>query len=127
MDRISIQWTDTARSNLAQFPPDARRGLMNKANELRDTTDIATICRRLAGPLRDYHRICFSKYRAVYSISREQLPDGNCWVRITFRFATEGKRGEGARDEIQRFAQKLLSSLEVQEPPDSPKRRRKRK
>jgi hypothetical protein len=117
MDRVSIQWTDTARSGLAKLPPDARRGLLDKASKLRDATNLADVCQRLAGPLRDYHEICFSRYRAPYSIKRQKLPDGNCWVCITFRFVTEGKRGQGAKEEIYRYAEQLLKTLEPSDIP----------
>ena len=117
MDRVSLQWTDTAEARLAKFPPDARRGLLDKANKLRDATDLKATCRRLGGPLRDYYGICHSRYRAVYSMEREELPDGNALVHIVFRFATEGKRGEGSKEEIYRFAEKLLNSLPLDGPP----------
>lgn len=119
MDRVLIQWTETARNGLAKLPQKVRRGLLDKANELRDVEDPASVHKPLWGPLQGYCRICYSRYRAIYSVDRQELPDGDALVRIIVRFVAVGIRKAGDKKDIYRLAQKLvdLGIIETRQPP----------
>jgi mRNA-degrading endonuclease RelE of RelBE toxin-antitoxin system len=51
MDRVEIRWTETAKQGLAALPPKVRRGLLDKAAELRRAAGPATVYKPLRGPL----------------------------------------------------------------------------
>lgn len=108
MERVIIQWTDTAKNGLAALPKKVRRGLLDKANELRDADDPTTCHKRLTGPLTGYFRICYSRYRAIYTVERETLASGDILQKVIIRFVAAGKRNEGGKDDIYRFAMKLI-------------------
>jgi mRNA interferase RelE/StbE len=108
MDRVSIQWTETAMAALAKLPPKVRRGLLDKANELRQIDDPAAVHKPLVGPLQGYHRICYSRYRAIYCVDRERLAGGGVVERITVLFVAAGVRKEGDKNDIYHLAQKLV-------------------
>lgn len=107
-ERITIQWTATARDGLARLPQKVRRGLLDKANELRDADDPSAVHKALTGPLRGYYRICYSRYRAIYSVTREALAGGDVRYHVRIRFVAAGIRKEGDKKDVYRLAQKLL-------------------
>ncbi len=110
MDRsISIQWTATARHQLAQLPPKVRRGLLNKAGELKTCADPRTAHKPLVGPLEGYYRITYARYRAVYRVDEERLASGGVIVRIRVLFVAAGKRKERDRSDIYRIAEKIVN------------------
>ncbi len=115
MPQISIQWTETAKKGLAALPHKVRRGLLDKANELRATDDPAAVNKRLAGPLQGYFRICYSRYRAIYRVDR-QLRGGKIPQTITVLFVAAGIRNKGDKNDIYKFAKKLIA-LGVVPPP----------
>jgi mRNA interferase RelE/StbE len=108
MVRTIIQWTDTAKSGLAELPKKVRRGLLDKANELRDTDDPRAIHKPLVGPLQGFYRICYSRYRAVYCVEDEKLPGGDVLHRIVIKFVAVGIRKEGDKKDVYRLALKLF-------------------
>lgn len=108
MERVSIQWTDAAKNGLAKLPLKVRRGLLAKAGELRTADDPAKAHKPLSGPLQGYYRICYSRYRAIYDVEREELPSGDVLQKVVVRFVAAGIRNEGDKNDIYRLAQKLL-------------------
>lgn len=110
MDRsVTIQWTTTARHQLAQLPPKVRRGLLEKAGELKTCADPRTAHKPLVGPLEGYYRITYARYRAVYRVDEEKLASGNVVVRIKVLFVAAGKRKERDRKDIYRIAEKIVN------------------
>ena len=63
--RIRIQWTDTAKKCLEKLPRKVRRGLLEKADALRECDDPRNVHKPLRGPLRGLYRITYARYRAV--------------------------------------------------------------
>jgi mRNA-degrading endonuclease RelE of RelBE toxin-antitoxin system len=112
MERVSIQWTDTAKAGLAKLPPKVRRGLLDKANELRDSDNPESVHKPLTGPLQGYFRICYSRYRAIYSVERDSLSNGDVLVHVRIVFVVAGMRKEGDKQDVYRVAQKLLTLLD---------------
>jgi mRNA interferase RelE/StbE len=108
MRRVTIQWTLTAKNGLAKLPHKVRRGLLDKANQLRNVDDPSVVHKPLTGPLNGYYRIAYSRYRAIYSVEEEKLANGDVVVRIIVRFVAVGIRKEGDKNDIYRFAQKLF-------------------
>lgn len=106
--RVVVQWTKTALDSLNTLPPKVRRGLWNKAGELRNATDHKTIGKPLVGPLEGYYRIVYSRYRAIYSYEEEKLVNGDSVLKITIRFVVVGMRKEEDKKDIYRFALRLL-------------------
>jgi mRNA interferase RelE/StbE len=115
MQRVIIQWTETAKNGLATLPKKVRRGLLDKANELREADDPSSVHKPLTGPLQGYYRICYSRYRAIYSVHREELANGDVLQKVIVRFIAAGIRNEGDKKDIYRLAQKLIQ-LGVIEP-----------
>jgi mRNA interferase RelE/StbE len=109
MNRVLIQWTETAKAGLARLPHKVRRGLLDKADELRKTDDPENAQKPLTGPLQGYYRICYSRFRAIYRVDREQTPRGDVVQRIIVLFVAAGIRKEGDKNDIYRFALKLLN------------------
>jgi mRNA interferase RelE/StbE len=108
MERVIIQWTDTAYTQLKALPLKVRRGLLDKANELRHAGDPSSVHKRLVGPLSGFNRLCYSRYRAIYRVDRESLTSGDILQKITVVFVAVGIRKEGDKQDIYKFAQKLL-------------------
>jgi mRNA interferase RelE/StbE len=108
MDRVTIQWTETAKRGLAKLPQKVRRGILDKANELRDSKNPGEGHKRLTGPLSGYSRICYSRYRAIYTVEHHSTARGATQVHITILFVAVGIRKEGDKKDIYKLAQKLL-------------------
>lgn len=108
MHRVIIQWTATARDGLAKLPQKVRRGILDKANELRQAHDPALVHKPLIGPLAGYYRITYSRYRAIYKVHREKLTSGEVLVNIHILFVAVGIRKEGDKKDVYRLAQKLF-------------------
>src|SRR5437016_127937 len=125
MQRVTVEWTQTARTALAQLPLKVRRGLLDKTEELRKADDPTTVYKPLTGPLQGYYRISYSRYRAIYSVARETLGGGEVAIHIIIRFVAVGIRKEGDKKDIYRFVQKLLKLGVIQ--PVRPPRSKKRK
>jgi mRNA interferase RelE/StbE len=108
MERIAVQWTETAKEGLRQLPQKVRRGLLDKAGALRDADDPESIHKPLTGPLQGYYRLCYSRYRAIYRIEREKLANDDVIQRVVVLFVAAGIRNEGDKNDIYRLAEKLL-------------------
>ena len=108
MKRVTIQWTDVAKNGLARLPKKVRRGVLDKANELREADDPSTAHKPLTGPLRGYNRICYSRYRAIYKAKEDHLPSGDVLIHVKILFVAVGIRKEGDKEDIYRFAKKLI-------------------
>ena len=108
MGRVTIEWTTTAKEALANLPGKVRRGLLDKANELRNADDPSAVHKPLTGPLQGDYRITYSCYRAIYSVERESLVGGEVIHHIKIHFVAAGIRKEGDKKDVYRLAQKLL-------------------
>jgi len=108
MDRVIIQWTDTAKDRLAKCPRKVRRGLLDKAAELRDSDRPRAILKPLKGPLCGLYRICFGRYRAIYGVEDESLANGDTLIHIKFSFIAVGITTESDKQDMVRLAKKLI-------------------
>lgn len=120
MERVLIQWTDTAKAGLGELPRKVRRGLLDKANLLRESISPDTIHKPLTGPLQGYFRICYARYRAIYRVNRETLASGDVLQTVRILFVAAGIRKEGDKNDIYRLAEKLISLGIVPAPPAIP-------
>jgi|GEM_PF-1863509 len=108
--RVSIQWTDTAKTQLKALPPKVRKGLIEKADGLLECDDPRSAYKPLHGPLQGYNRITYSRYRAVYRVEDEELASGDILVHITITFVAAGKRKEHDKRDIYRIAEKMVGA-----------------
>lgn len=117
MDRVLIQWSGTAKAGLAKLPPDVRRGLIGKINELSTADDPKAMFKPLFGPLSGYQRVCFSRYRAIYAVEEEPLPSGDTLLKLTVHFIAIGKASEANKADVYRIAQRLaeIGMLDVED------------
>jgi len=106
--RVLVQWTSTAKDGLKKLPRKVRTGLLQKARQLADCTDPKRAGKRLLGPLAGYYRITYARYRAIYSVDEDVLSTGDVLVYIRIRFVAAGLRKEGDKNDIYKFAQRLL-------------------
>jgi mRNA interferase RelE/StbE len=106
--RAVIQWTETAKTQLAALPPKVRKGLLDKADCLQTCEDPRQAHKPLVGPLEGYYRLTYSRYRAVYSVEDEELASGDVLVHIRVRFVAVGKRKEHDKNDIYRIAEKIV-------------------
>ncbi len=108
--RIVIQWTDTAKSQLALFDKKVRRGLLNKADALRHCSDPRRAHKALVGPLAGHFRMTYGRYRAIYSVKEEKLASGDVLVYVRVQFVAVGQRKERDKRDIYKVAEKMLGS-----------------
>jgi mRNA interferase RelE/StbE len=108
MERVIIQWTTVARDGLAKLPKKVRRGILDKANEIRDAKNPSKLHKPLSGPLGRYYRITYSRYRAIYRVDREKLAGGDAIQKVYVLFVAVGIRNAGDKNDIYRLAQKLV-------------------
>jgi mRNA interferase RelE/StbE len=121
--RVIVQWTTTAKDQLAELPRKVRRGLLDKANIVRDSDDPRKLGKVLVGPLQGYYRITYARYRAIYSVEEETLASGDALVKIYIRFVAVGQRKERDKKDVYAIAQKLveLGLIDIDVPnPDDP-------
>ena len=107
--RVTIQWTDTAKEQLAALPLKVRRGLLKKASGLRDCSDPKSAYKPLVGPLEGYYRITYARYRAIYCVDEDKLASGDVYFRVKIYFVAAGKRKERDRKDIYKIAEKMLN------------------
>jgi len=107
MERVVVQWTETARAGLAKLPRKVRRGLLDQANDLRQASNPKEVHKPLTGPLAGYFRIAYARYRAIYTVDEERRPKNDTVIRFVIRFVAVAIRKEGDRKDY-RLAQKLL-------------------
>jgi len=111
--RATIQWTETAKRCLERLPLKVRKGLLEKADRLLECDDPREASKALVGPLSGYYRIVYSRYRAIYSVDEDRLPDGDVLVHIKIRFVAAGIRKEGDKKDIYKFAMRLIKMFEA--------------
>lgn len=117
--RVSIQWTQTARDALQKLPRKVRRGLLAKADALT-TGDPRKSCKPLTGPLQGYFRIVYSRYRAIFSVTEEEIADGDKVLHLKVLFVIAGIRKQRDKNDIYRVAEKLVELLlDDSETPDA--------
>lgn len=108
--RVVVQWTETARNQLAKLPKKVRRGILDKAGLLRDSPTPELVHKPLAGPLEGYYRFTYARYRAVYSVKQETIANGDILVHIVVTVIAVGKRSERDRQDIYRLAERLVKN-----------------
>ena len=106
--RVRVLWTATAKEALARLPYKARKGLLEKADNLLTANDPTQLGKPLTGPLAGYYRLAYSRYRAVYSVEEQTLASGEVVVQVTVRFVAAGQRKEGDKRDVYRLAKKLI-------------------
>lgn len=106
--RVVIQWTDTAKNQLAKLPKKVRRGLLDKAGELRNVADPRKVYKPLVGPLQGYYRITYGRCRAIYAVKEDHLPSGDVLVYVRVIFIAVGQRKERDRKDVYAIAKKLV-------------------
>jgi len=106
--RVVVQWTATAKRQLATLPPKVRKGILRKAGDLRECDDPRAAHKPLVGPLAGHYRLTYGRYRAVYSVSEDRLANGDALLTIRVLFVAVGKRQERSRDDIYRLARKMV-------------------
>jgi len=106
--RIMVQWTETAKKQLAKLPVKVRLGILKKANALREHDDPSKAHRPLVGPLARHYRLTYGRYRAVYTIDEEKLAGGDILMRIIVTFIAVGKRKEHDRQDVYRIAERIV-------------------
>ena len=108
--RIRIQWTETARNQLAKLDPKVRKGILAKAAALRHCEDPRTTHKPLVGPLAGYFRIVYSRYRAIYTVEEERLVSGVTLIHLRVLFVAVGKRKERDQRDIYKIAKKFVET-----------------
>lgn len=116
--RVTIRWTETAKKQLAELPPKVRRGLLDKANDLRNVANPLDVNKPLVGPLAGYNRICYARYRAIYTATEEPIANGDTLIHLTVIFIAVGQRKERDKNDIYRIAEKVVDLGIVKFPPD---------
>lgn len=118
MDRASIRWTETAKNRLKPLPKPIRRGLLDAVNRLRESHDPRAGHKPVTGPLVGLYRVCYQRYRAVYTFEEDHLSSGDCLVNIVVRFVAEGRQKEGDKKDMYRLAKKLVDMGLIDVQPD---------
>ncbi|MEN6459224.1 MAG: hypothetical protein ABFC63_09865 [Thermoguttaceae bacterium] len=110
--RVTVKWTDTAKESLKSLPPKVQHGLLEKADELAQSgSDPRGFCKPLTGPLQNYYRIVYSRYRAIFTVEEEVLASGDKLLQLTVIFVAAGIRKEFDKRDVYRVAQKLIESV----------------
>ena len=60
--------------------------------------------------MQGYYRITYARYRAVYTVEREELANDDVLVHILITFIAAGKRKEHDKQDIYRIAEKMVDS-----------------
>ncbi|MBL8963502.1 MAG: hypothetical protein KF787_01650 [Phycisphaeraceae bacterium] len=106
--RVRILWTSTAKECLKNLPKKVRAGLLTKADELYECEDPRKVHKPLTGPLAEYYRITYSRYRAIYRVEEETIASGDVLLNITVLFVAAGIRREQSKEDVYRVAQKIV-------------------
>lgn len=107
--RVRVAWTQEAIACMKKLPPKVRRGLFDKVGQLANCDDPEQVHKPLTGTLAGYFRVPYARYRAVYRVEREDLPNGDALLTVTVVVIAAGKREERSRQDIYRVAQKLVN------------------
>ena len=116
--KIAIQWTEPAVKQLRKLPPKVRKGLLGKADELRQCDDPREVHKPLVGPLAGFYRITYARYRAIYTVEEVKAQKGKTVLRLRVLFVAAGKREARSREDVYEVAKKLVQYGLV-EPPSS--------
>ncbi len=109
MDRkVVVQWTETAKEQLAKLPEKVRKGLLDKASRLRDADDPRDVHKALTGSLQGYYRITYARYRAVYTVEEQELADGSKLAFLRILFVVVGIRKERAKKDVYNVAKRII-------------------
>lgn len=109
---VKVQWTETAKECLRQLPRKVVKGFLDKATELSNSTDPQGLGKALTGPLQGYYRITYSRYRAIYRIDEDVLPNGDVLVVVRITFLVAGQRKDGDKRDVYQLAAKLIKMAE---------------
>lgn len=113
-----VSLTKTCEAQLAKLPPKVRKGLLDKALELRDTAiDPYHAHKPLTDELEGYYSIKYSRYRALYTVREERPPRGVTSLQIRIVFVAAGIRKDGDKKDVYRLATRLMK-LGALLPPD---------
>ena len=104
---VSIQWTETAKSQIADLPAKVGKGIIKKIGALRDA-DPRRVGKPLVGPLQGCRRITYGRYRALFSVEEQPLADGDVLLRVTVRVVAVGIRKEHDKHDVYNVALKLI-------------------
>lgn len=106
--RVRIVWTHTAADSLRKLPKKVRAGILAKADELEDCEDPRAFHKPLTGPLHGYYRLTYARYRAVYTVSEDEILNGDVLVTVTVCFVAVGKREEHSKNDVYKLAQRAV-------------------
>ena len=115
---MTIRWTECAKNGLAELPQKVRQGILRKADDLADLDDPEKAHKPLTGPLTNYYRLTYGRYRAVYTVKRDGLCSGDVLLNVTVLFVAVGKRKERNRDDIYNLAQRIVEHGIIEIPND---------
>lgn len=110
MERVSIQWTETAKAGLAGLPLTIRRGLCKSVGALRSPSALSEYL-QLVAPLQDFYRVPEGRYKAVFSLCRDTIPSGDILTSITVQFIATTVPSDSDRRQIYMAARKMLNFL----------------
>lgn len=105
--RVVLQWTDTAKKQLAELPPKVRRGLLDKVSRLRES-DPRSVGKALTGPLQGHYRITYARYRAIYTLEEETLADGQVLTYLRVLVIAVGMRKQHDKKDVYDVAKRLI-------------------
>lgn len=106
--RTILQWTASAKGHLAKLPKKVRRGLLDKASQLRDADDPKAVHKPLTGPLEGHYRIVYSRYRLIYTVDEETLANDDVLVHVRVVFIAAGVRKERDKRDVYKVAKRLV-------------------
>lgn len=111
--RVKVQWTIPAKNKLATLPSRIRRAILDKTRALADC-DPRTSHKRLRGPLAGHYCIKVGRYRAIYKVDEEELPNGDVLVFVRVVIVAVGIRKAGDRHDIYKLAERLIRFAEME-------------
>jgi len=106
--RIHIAWTQRAKNGLKELPRDVQEGLLNAVDAIKTCDDPTSQYKRLAGPLKGLNRVRYSRYRAIFSTTKEVHTNGEVMITYFVLFLAVGIRKEKSKKDIYFFAKKLV-------------------
>jgi mRNA-degrading endonuclease RelE of RelBE toxin-antitoxin system len=106
--RIRIAWTETAKQGLKELPKDIQIGLLDAIEVLQTCDNPTTQYKRLAGPLKGLNRVRYSRYRAIFSTTKDVVENGETILTHTVMFLATGIRKEKSKKDIYFVAKKLV-------------------
>jgi len=105
---IHIAWTERAKKGLRQLPLEVQKGLLDAIDAIKTCDDPTRQYKRLAGPLKGLNRVRYSRYRAIFSTTKEVHKNGETIITYSVMFLAVGIRKEKSRKDIYFVAKKLV-------------------